>query len=96
MTHTMNGFVFSILTTPFRNSWYLSRKSGLGDHGPKGIQDFISSHVCNYICQSLELELLEVLKDTLDNLQGEIDLFGDFDGERPIPTLQDFEDEYRS
>ena len=59
-----------------------SRKSGLGDHGPKGIQDFISSHVCNYICHGLELELLEVLNDTLDSvLQAEVDLFGDFDDE---------------
>lgn len=45
-----------------------SRTSGLGDHGPKGIQDFITSHTCNHICQALELESSQVLQDTLDDL----------------------------
>ncbi|KAM5532479.1 hypothetical protein V8D89_013832 [Ganoderma adspersum] len=40
--------------------------SGIGDHGPKGIQDFISSHTCNHICLGLRLASLDLLQNTLD------------------------------
>lgn len=57
-----------------------SRKSGLGDHGSKGIQDFINSHSCNHICQGLGLESKQVLQDTFDDLLQEVgDLFGDLE-----------------
>ena len=53
------------------------RTSGLGDHGPRGIQDFISSHACNHICQGLELESPQVLRDTLDDLLQDVNRFFD-------------------
>ena len=52
-----------------------SRTSGLGDHGPTGIQDVISNHVCNHICLGLELASLQVLQDTLDDLLQETEEF---------------------
>nr|VWP02366.1 APH domain-containing protein [Ganoderma boninense] len=42
--------------------------SGIGDHGPRGLQDFISSHTCNHICMALQLASTEILQNTLDEL----------------------------
>ena len=77
MTHTVEGYVLRTLRASSWTSWHNYRTSGLGDHGSKGIQDFIWSHTCNHICQGLELELCKVLQDTLDALlQGFKDVFG--------------------
>nr|VWP01454.1 Lmo1883 protein [Ganoderma boninense] len=42
--------------------------SGIGDHGPKGLKDFVSSHTCNHVCFALQLASSEVLQNTLDDL----------------------------
>ena len=42
------------------------RTSGIGDHGVKGVQDFISSHTCSHICLGLQLALPERMQITLD------------------------------
>ena len=46
----------------------ISRTSGIGDHGPNGLQDFVTSHVCNYICTGLRLVSSALLQNTLDGL----------------------------
>ena len=77
-----------------------SRMSGLGDHGSKGIEDFISSHICNHICRGLGLEAPAVMKHTLDKvLHNEINLFGDMEEMeemtvgRPLASPSDSEEE---
>ncbi|KAJ7126923.1 kinase-like domain-containing protein [Mycena epipterygia] len=40
-------------------------KSGLGDHGPKGIRDTIDNHSCNAFCKALDLVPMEVLVNSL-------------------------------
>ncbi|KAI1785491.1 kinase-like domain-containing protein [Ganoderma leucocontextum] len=71
--------------------------SGLGDHGFKGIQDFISSHNCNHICQGLDLASSQILQDTLDDLLQDMhDVLQDVEGSasKGVPrTLSPCEEE---
>ena len=69
MTHTIEKYVAQIGLL-FFYSRCISRSSGIGDHGPVGIQDFITNHVCNYICSGLHLVSTTVLQNTLDDLLG--------------------------
>lgn len=34
----------------------LSRDSGVGDHGEKGIQSFLDQHECQEMCEGLEMQ----------------------------------------
>jgi hypothetical protein len=43
-------------------------QSGLGDHGPEGIRDFIKNHKCTHICSSMNLCTMSTLQDTLDEI----------------------------
>ncbi|KAJ7207005.1 kinase-like domain-containing protein [Mycena haematopus] len=42
-------------------------KSGPGDHGQEGIQNFIATHQCSAKCEGLGLEALKELEDEEDN-----------------------------
>lgn len=42
------------------------RTSGLGDHGVKGLHDFIAAHECGSTCRSMKLASRDVLKATLN------------------------------
>lgn len=69
MTHTVEGYAPLIGLRCSLFMWHLFfRTSGIGDHGPKGLQDFVNSHGCNYICNQLHLASSRVLQDTLDDL----------------------------
>lgn len=48
------------------------RSSGVGDHGTAGLRKFIADHICNGICEALELEPL-----TVDVLEADNDNLGD-------------------
>ena len=39
------------------------RDSGIGDHGPDGIEAFISQHHCNNICHGLKLNSLSLVEE---------------------------------
>lgn len=54
-------FIPSQLTTAFRTS-------GIGDHGDKGLQDFVSSHICNHICLGLQLSSREIMQNALEDI----------------------------
>jgi len=45
--------------------------SGIGDHGPDGIETFTTQHTCNYICDGLKLASLleEEARDTEEDDQ---------------------------
>ncbi|KAJ7619919.1 kinase-like domain-containing protein [Mycena polygramma] len=45
----------------------MRRKSGMGDHGPKGILETIDSHVCNIFCKALDLSSVAVLRTALQD-----------------------------
>lgn len=45
---------------------HINSKSGLGDHGPKGIKDAIDNHRCNIFCKVLELSSADVLHNSLE------------------------------
>lgn len=64
MTHTPKGCVFSlnIVTIPVLIN---SSNSGIGDLGIVGLQDFISSHICNDLCKTLGLASLVILEAQL-------------------------------
>jgi hypothetical protein len=32
--------------------------SGIGDHGPAGIEAFLNQHQCNHICRGLNLSVI--------------------------------------
>ncbi|KAJ6607986.1 hypothetical protein B0H10DRAFT_1955825 [Mycena sp. CBHHK59/15] len=61
MTHTIGGLVVLL-----SNSEKIVSKSGLGDHGSKGIKDTIDSHHCNAFCNALELASTDVLLRSLE------------------------------
>nr|VWP02501.1 Reducing polyketide synthase FUB1 (EC (Fusaric acid biosynthesis protein 1) [Ganoderma boninense] len=42
--------------------------SGIGNHGRKGLEDFVSNHTCNHICSALQLALPEIMQNTLDEI----------------------------
>ncbi|KZP10252.1 kinase-like protein, partial [Athelia psychrophila] len=41
-------------------------KSGLGDHGRQGFENFLENHQCNTICMALDLPSISDMRDTLD------------------------------
>ncbi|KIM35059.1 hypothetical protein M413DRAFT_79793 [Hebeloma cylindrosporum] len=43
--------------------------SGIGDHGPAGIQAFLSQHQCNHICRGLELSA--ITHEAPDGVEGD-------------------------
>lgn len=51
---------------------YLDSGSGLGDHGVRGLQDFIKSHTCSGICRALQLVGVPILQNTLDAICGQV------------------------
>lgn len=79
MSHTVKGYALSLAITSILSSPYyevltrvygVCRNSGLGDHGAKGLWDFIHSHTCNSICHNLQLASHDVLADTVrDHVQ---------------------------
>ena len=44
-------------------------KSGLGDHGSQGLDDFITSHKCTSICTAMNLCSMSDLQATMSKLQ---------------------------
>ncbi|KZP27795.1 hypothetical protein FIBSPDRAFT_1040035 [Athelia psychrophila] len=52
-------------------------KSGLGDHGRLGFEDFLDNHQCTPICLALELPTKQVMQQTLDDI-----IDGDTDEEK--------------
>ncbi|KAJ7071775.1 kinase-like domain-containing protein, partial [Mycena belliarum] len=42
-----------VLFDPMTHS--LSRQTGVGDHGPEGIDDTISTHRCSFMCKAMKL-----------------------------------------
>lgn len=56
MAHTPEGYVGTRINYNSTNIRF--RKSGPGDHGRKGIEDFIKRHVCTTKCVQLGLDEL--------------------------------------
>jgi len=54
MSHSRQSYVHLVASLSSMN-WILIRDSGIGDHGPDGINTFTSQHMCNHICQALKL-----------------------------------------
>ena len=55
----------SLLVTPRSFS-----DSGIGDHGPDGIESFISQHHCNHMCKDLKLTPLSEKEDDFADSEG--------------------------
>ena len=47
--------------------------TGLGDHGPEGIQDFIDKHSCSVTCRALSLASMDSLAVALEERVAEIE-----------------------
>ncbi|KAJ6517445.1 kinase-like domain-containing protein [Mycena vitilis] len=57
MKQRINGEVKNVIFDPMVHSQTGDR--GPGDHGKKGIEDFLATHTCNVKCSSLRLEALD-------------------------------------
>ncbi|KAJ7212692.1 kinase-like domain-containing protein [Mycena pura] len=57
MKQRIDGRAMNVIFDPMVHS--LAGNRGPGDHGNKGIQNFIGTHDCNVKCRSLRLEVLE-------------------------------------
>lgn len=59
MTHsTLSCVSCSSITCLQCNLIRICSDSGVGDHGPNGIEAFITQHRCNYVCKGLNLARL--------------------------------------
>ncbi|KAF7297564.1 Kinase-like protein [Mycena kentingensis (nom. inval.)] len=57
----LGGSIKHVLFDPMAHT--TSGESGPGDHGVKGIQDFLATHTCNGKCKDLKLQPLEPASD---------------------------------
>lgn len=56
MTHTIEGYVKSVLLSSFCAYTCSCSDSGMGDYGQEGIDNFVADHSCTDICKWLQLE----------------------------------------
>jgi hypothetical protein len=47
--------------------------TGVGDHGPEGIQDFIDKHSCSVTCRALSLASMDSLAIALEERVAEVE-----------------------
>ena len=70
MSHSLQSYILTIgiLSESFIELVYDISDSGIGDHGPNGINTFTTQHVCNYICHSLKLTALRLFKEEVQSI----------------------------
>ncbi|KAJ7137647.1 kinase-like domain-containing protein [Mycena filopes] len=60
-----------VLFDPMTHS--LTGNTGVGDHGPAGIEDTIQTHKCSFMCGTMKLASVASLKATFDVEKGKLD-----------------------